>query len=191
MRVLKRLLFLLLCTVPAATPATAGLRAGAVEVGVFSGSYFLDEDDTGAETTSAVNGFRIGFMFTREHEIEFVADGVDVKLAGSDIEEIYSVNLRYLYNWAVGNRSAAAPYIGAGLGSVDDEVFDTPFGDVSDDDTQFSVFGGLRVFATRSFALRGEMAVKTFSTFDIDQSVVEITAGLTWELGGRRGAGPY
>ena len=191
MRVPKMPLFLLLCAAPAVTPATAALRDGAVELGVFAGSYTLEEEDFGDETRSNVAGFRVGLLLTREHEIEFVYDTVEVTVAGIDIEEIESVNLRYLYNWPVGSRRAAAPYIGAGLGNVDDEVFDTPFGDVSDDDTQLSLFGGLRVFATRNFALRGEVALKSFSTFDVDQSVLEVTAGVTWALGGRRGAGPY
>jgi len=187
MRVPKMPLFLLLCAAPAVTPATAALRDGAVELGVFAGSYTLEEEDFGDETRSNVAGFRVGLLLTREHEIEFVYDIVEVTVAGIDIEEIESVNLRYLYNWPVGSRSAAAPYIGAGLGNVDDDVI----GIAADDDTQLSLFGGLRVFATRNFALRGEVALKSFSTFDVDQSVLEVTAGVTWALGGRRGAGPY
>ncbi len=130
-------------------------------------------------------GVRLGFLITEEHEIEFTYDTVDYEFAGERFEEIDSWNVRYLYNWSLGPRQTVVPYLGAGVGEVEDEVLDTLFGDFSDDDTQVTLLGGLRIFAGRSFALRGEIDYKFFSTFDVDQTVLEITAGLTWVLGGR------
>ncbi len=172
----------------------AAMRDAAWELGLFVGSYELTEDDFDADSNSNVSGVRVGFQITEEHEIEFVYDSVDYEFAGFRLEEIESWSLRYLYNWSLGPRQTMVPYVGAGLGEVEDTVFDVPVDpfdpfsplvDFSDDDTQVSFFGGLRVFAGRTFALRGEAAYKAFSTFDVDQSVLEFTLGLSWVIGGR------
>lgn len=185
MRTLSSLLLVLVCLGFGLSSPHAAMRDAAVEIGIFGGSYQLTEEDTDADSTTSVFGFRAGFLITEEHEIEFTYDTAEYVFAGIDLEEINSWNLRYLYNWSLGPRQKVVPYIGAGVGQVDDEVFDTFFGDVSDDDTQVTLLGGLRMFADRNFALRGELGYKLFSTFDVDQTVLEMTVGLSWVIGGR------
>ncbi len=163
-----------------APAALANMRSGAVELGVFAGSYHLTEEDE-FDTRSYVSGFRIGLLITPEHELEFAYDTVDVEAFGVELEELDSWNVRYLFNFETVPGGRVVPYVGAGIGSVDDD-----FGiGGSDDDTQVSAFGGLRIFAGRTFCLRNEVAVKSFSTFGVDQSVVEFTAGVSWVVGGR------
>jgi len=176
-RLVPLLLLLLLAPL---SKATAGMRAGAAELDVFTGAYDLNEDDTGDDTRSNVQGFRAGWLITREHEVEFVYDTVDIEVAGFNSEDIDSWNVRYLYNFDLAPRKNVVPYVGGGLGNVRDKVVGFP----SDDDTQLSLFGGLRLFAGPVFALRSELNLKTFSTFDVDQTVVEITAGMSWVVGG-------
>lgn len=189
MRSLARLSFALVSLLLMASPARADMRSGAVELGVFSGAYHLTEDDTDFDTRSFVTSFRAGLLITREHEVEVAFDSVEVELAGIKFEEIESWNVRYLYNFDLGRRAHFVPYVGGGLGNVEDDVV----GVASDDATQLTLFGGLRGFAGRVFAVRGEMALKTFDTFEVDQTVVEVTAGVAFVVGGRagRGAGPY
>ncbi len=194
MRVLTRFLLVFACMTCAASGAEAAMRDAALEISLFTGSYDLREDDTDSNSRSNVSGFRLGFVITEEHEVEFVYDSVDFEFAGLKLEEISSWSLRYLFNWNVGPRGRVVPYAGAGIGQVEDEVFDVPVDpsdpfsqliDFKDDDTQVTFFAGLRVFAGRSFALRGEIDYKLFSTFDVDQTVFEVTAGLSWIIGGR------
>ena len=180
MRRLSRFAVLATALVLPAPAALADMRGGAVELGVFAGSYHLTEEDE-FDTRSYVSGFRIGLVITPEHELEFAYDSVQVEAFGVGLEDLESWNARYLFNFEAAPGGRVVPYVGAGLGSVDDD-FDAGG---SDDDTQVSAFGGLRIFAGRTFCLRNEVAVKSFSTFGVDQSVVEFTAGVSWVVGGR------
>ncbi|HEX9428495.1 MAG TPA: outer membrane beta-barrel protein [Candidatus Polarisedimenticolia bacterium] len=109
----------------------------------FDDSAFLD-DEVGV-------GFRFGYLYTPNHEIEFLADGVSTNDSTFTFEKVDINNFQaaYVYNFT---KRDVVPYVTAGLGFK--HTHDDTLG--SETDLSEGVGGGVRFFIGRALYFRVE-----------------------------------
>ena len=160
--------------------AAAATRQGGWELGPYLGYVFFDSD-SGIEDDFGLGG-RVGYFFTKNHEIEFdylMIGGEDDFGAGIDVD-VTTWTLGYAYNWT-GNKDMV-PFVAFAIGSTNTDA--GSFGD--EDDSTFAVGGGVRFFTTDNFAVRlGGNLARVDSDPDVTNNWM-FDAGVSWILGGKK-----
>jgi len=182
------LLALLPALLAATAPALAQNRAHSWEFGPYiTGNDF--DSDIEIEDKSG-SGFRFGYNFTRNHELEFSFDGADTQDSVFNVIDVtvgeFQVN--YVFNFIFDRHQKIVPYATAGLGSIRFDVDDPVFGKDHETDDLFSLGGGVRFFVGRRFNIRLD-ARSIFFTGDnrvlADQDFQnrQASVGVGWVLG--------
>ncbi len=163
----------------ASGPASAaGIKDESVELGAFL-NYVLFDGDLEVDNSIGFGG-RVGYNFTKEHEIEFTLNLLSTEDdAGLDVDVDFTTwTIGYVYNWA--DKKEIVPFVTGAIGSTNTDV--SGFGD--EDDTTFVVGGGVRLMRSDAFAVRlGGSLVHV----DADETSNNWTleGGLTWFVGGK------
>jgi len=173
----------LLCSVLSPAPGVAAdMRT--FEIGVFGGAY-LGDSSAGVDN-DLIYGLRGGISFTRHQELELVFDRVKTTYQsvnhGRLPEEFTGLGANWLFNFPR-PFSAFVPFFVLGLGQIQDRVT-APNGVVTrDDDIYFAWGGGFRAFVGDTFAVRGDIRWRSYSTFDVGSLSWDLTVGATWVFG--------
>jgi len=140
-----------------ATPADAQSRGRgrhrAVERGFELSTYLTQTDfDSKSELDDDIGvGFRFGYLFTAQHEVEFLYNAVDAQDQFLPQNEVNMAHFQvaYVYNFT---SKDVIPYLTAGLGVVD---WDDDFRG-GESDSVIGLGAGIRFVAGEAFYLRLE-----------------------------------
>jgi len=134
------------------------------------------DDDTGI-------GFRYGYLFNPNHEVEFMFNAISANdaLVSAETVDMTNFQVAYVYNFL---SHGPVPYLTAGLGVVhwDDSDLGT------ETDPVWALGGGLKLFMGRVLYARFELRHNMFSgdnrVFSQDEnfSFNEFSAGVGWRF---------
>jgi len=185
----------LLLSPSTALPALAQNRAESWEFGPYLVGVDFDPDTEIEDEVGA--GFRFGYNFTRQHEIEFLFDQVSTEdsVIGQINVDSGKIASNYLFNLNYQRHQPVVPYLTAGLGFIRFDVDDPFFGSDDEVDTLFNFGGGVRFFFGPVFNLRLDFRSVFFQgdnviLRDLDFQNNEFSFGIGWVLGGRTGRRP-
>ena len=191
-RWLARVVLLVCATIAGGigSDALAQNREKAWEINPYVGAlYFSDvEGETVFEDTWDL-GFRFGYNWTKNHEVEFGFFGASTDNGeGLDLTiDLLGGQVNYVYNISMHHRDKIMGFGTAGVGLINV----SSFGFVSDpelvgDEVVFSyhVGGGIRFFGGPRAGFRMDARWVRFSDQGIDVDYIEATMGMTIVLGG-------
>lgn len=170
--------------------ALAQNREKAWEINPYVGALFFSdvEGETVFEDTWDL-GFRFGYNWTKNHEVEFGFFGASTDNGeGLDLTiDLLGGQVNYVYNISMHHRDKIMGFGTAGVGLINV----SSFGFVSDpelvgDEVVFSynVGGGIRFFGGPRAGFRMDARWVRFSDQGIDVDYIEATVGMTIVLGG-------
>lgn len=144
--------------------------------------------DTGVDSAQYI-GVRGGYNLNPKWQIEgqFAESSGDEDVLGVNVD---STTRLIMVNGVMNFHPAKkeyVPYVMAGIGQADVDVDVAGIGSVSDNSIALQVGGGTRIFfgQAKKMAFRADLSLVRDSTFDDSNTTTNITAGLTWKLGGR------
>ena len=181
---------LLLMALATATPALAQNRAGSWEFGPYLVGFDFDHDTEIEDAWGG--GFRFGYNFLPQHELEFSFEGVDTE---DNVFHVVDVKVgqfqaNYVFNFLFDRHQVVVPYVTAGLGNLRLEVHSPGFPSDEENDPLFSGGGGVRFFVGKEFNVRLDLRFVSFTgdnvvLRDIGFTDNQFSVGVGWVLGGR------
>jgi len=188
MRILScAVLVALVLGAPAFAGNTKSTGGNGGEIGFGIGQANVGSDSAGIDTAQFL-GVRGGYHINKQWQIEgqYASSSEGGSISGTSVD----TTMRVLMVNGVMNfhprKKDLVPYVMAGIGKADVEV-DSGAVSVSDNSLAYQIGGGTRIYfgKAKRMAFRGDLSLLRDTTFNDSSTSTTVTAGLTWNLGGR------
>ena len=182
----RTLCFAVMASLALGAPVLAA-NSGSGEIGFGVGQSDVGSDTTGVDSAQFI-GVRGGYHLTEQWQVEgmFSSASENGDVSGTDVD----TTMRVIMVNGVMNfhprKKEVVPYVMAGIGRADVEV-DAGGTTGSDNSIAYQVGGGTRIYfgKAKRTAFRADLTLLKENTFEDSSTITTVTAGVTWNLGGK------